>query len=201
LGRRRTPDLLAQCDARKAVAPMPLRRNLCGKSSARDEARRPLFFASIRYSACCRSAPLSARGERGVRVRNCPPCFPWPRRSGSRAPAWRRREVILELPHLAGNRMTRIRPFSCASTAFGESAPATWILINSPFWRSLIRCGPSFMGSGSAFCTAPLHEPHTRAVIAMTGARALPRLYWSMAPFGPTADQMGSFRYFGWRYH
>jgi hypothetical protein len=52
------------------------------------------------------------------------------------------------------------------------------------------------MGSGSAFCTAPLHEPRTRAVIAMTGARALPWLYWSMVPFGPMADQMGSFRYF-----
>ena len=39
--------------------------------------------------------------------------------------------------------MTRIRQFSCASTAFGESAPAIRIFINSRFWRSLIRSGLS----------------------------------------------------------
>jgi uncharacterized protein len=43
-------------------------------------------------------------------------------------------EVILELPHLAGNLLpTRTRLFSCASTGSDESAPATPISINSPF--------------------------------------------------------------------
>ena len=53
-------------------------------------------------------------------------------------------DVILELPHLAGNLLHDAHTaIPCANTAFGESAPAIRIFINSRFWRSLIRSGLS----------------------------------------------------------
>jgi len=50
-------------------------------------------------------------------------------------------ELIMELPHLAGNLFHDLtRQFSCASTASDKSAPAIPISINSHSWKSLIRC-------------------------------------------------------------
>jgi hypothetical protein len=50
-------------------------------------------------------------------------------------------ELIMELPHLAGNLFYDAHTqFLCASTASGKSAPAIPISINSRSWKSSIRC-------------------------------------------------------------